>query len=268
MPLAMRFVRLSVDSARRLTWRHPEWWSVALSIAAWIALLSTPRHSLSHRSTATNLLSWLLMVVAMMFPLVAVQVRQTAFHSLWSRRHRAIGLFLGGYVVPWLAFGALVILIQRELAIDARASVIITIVIAVAWQMSPSKRRALRNCHRVMPLAPHGWRANWSCLKFGWRIGAACVCACWALMLVCAASDHSILTMCFVTMVAIQDRAGDLLTNAIQSDRARPSSIAFTSVSKSTGFDNTATAPSDMARSAVAASTCPLSKTIGGWPSS
>ena len=75
-------------------WRHPEWWSVALSIAAWIALVSTPRHSSSHRSTAINLMFWLLMVVAMMFPLVMAQVRQAAFHSLWSRRHRAIGVFL------------------------------------------------------------------------------------------------------------------------------------------------------------------------------
>ena len=115
-------------------WRYPEWWSVALSIAAWIAILSMPRHSPSHQSTATNLMLWLLMVVAMMFPLVIAQVRQAAFHSLWSRRHRAIGLFLTGYVVTWLAFGALVIFIQGQLAIDARASAIVAILIAVAWQ--------------------------------------------------------------------------------------------------------------------------------------
>ena len=235
-----------------------------MSIAAWIALLSMPRHSLSHRSTAANLMSWSLMVAAMMFPLVVGQVRQTAFHSLWTRRHRAIGLFLTGYVVPWLALGALVILIQGRLAIEARAFAIMAIVIALAWQVSPAKRRALRDCHRVMPLAPRGWRANWSCVRFGWRIGAACVCACWALMVVCTASDHDMLIMCVATMVAIHDRVGDQFTSAIQTDRARPSSIAFTSVSKSTGFDNTATAPSDIARSAVAASTCPLSKMIGG----
>ena len=76
------------------------------------------------------------MVVAMMFPLVIAQVRQAAFHSLWSRRHRAIGVFLTGYVVPWLAFGALVILIQGGLTIDTRASAIVAIVIAAAWQAS------------------------------------------------------------------------------------------------------------------------------------
>lgn len=208
MPLAMHSARLSVASARRFAWRHPEWWSVALSIAAWIALLSTPRHSLSHRTTAANLSSWFLMVVAMMFPLVIGQVRQTAFHSLWSRRHRAIGLFLTGYVVPWLACGALVILIQDELPVDARAAAIIAIAIAVAWQVSPPKRRALRNCHRVMPLAPRGWRASWSCVRFGGQIGAACVCTCWALMLVCTASDHTALTMGFATMVALHERTG------------------------------------------------------------
>ena len=207
MPLAMHSARLSVASARRFAWRHPEWWSVALSFAAWIALLSTPRHPLSHRTTATNLLSWFLMVVAMMFPLVIGQVRQTAFHSLWSRRHRAICFFLTGYAVPWLAFGALIMRVQGELAIDTRAAAITAIVIAVAWQVSPLKRRALRNCHRVMPLAPRGWRASWCCLRFGGQVGAACVCTCWALMLVCTASDHSVLTMGFATMVAIHERS-------------------------------------------------------------
>ena len=189
-------------------WRHPEWWSVALSITAWMALLSRPQHSAAHQSTAINLMLWLLMVVAMMFPLVMPQVRQAAFHSLWSRRHQAIGLFLTGYVVPWLAFGALVILIQNGLPIDKRASAIVAIVIAAAWQASRSKRRALRNCHRIMPLAPRGWRANWDCLMFGWQIGTACMCGCWAMMLVCAVSDHSILTMSVATLIAIYDRAG------------------------------------------------------------
>ena len=205
--LAIGSARLSVASGRRLMWRHPEWWSVALSITAWMALLSRPQHSAAHQSTAINLMLWLLMVVAMMFPLVMPQVRQAAFHSLWSRRHQAIGLFLTGYVVPWLAFGALVILTQREWPIDRRSAAIITILIAAAWQGSPSKRRALNNCHRIMPLAPRGWRANWDCLRFGLRIGAACVCACWALMLVCTASDHSILIMCVATIIAIYDRA-------------------------------------------------------------
>jgi len=155
-----------------------------------------------------NLIFWLLMVVAMMFPLVTAQVRQAAFHSLWSRRHRAIGVFLTGYMLPWLAFGALFIFVQGELPVDRRASVlIVAILIAAAWQASPSKRRALSRCHRIMPLSPRGWRANWDCLRFGWRIGTACVCACWALMLVCAVSDHGILTMCVATMVAIRDRA-------------------------------------------------------------
>lgn len=206
--LAFGSSRLSAASARRLMWRHPEWWSVALSVAAWIALLSAPQHSASHQSTAINLVFWLLMVMAMMFPLVIPQVRQAAFHSLWSRRYRAIGVFLTGYMAPWLGFGAVVILIQGELAIARRASTIVAILIAAVWQASACKRRALNRCHQVLPLAPRGWRANWDCLRFGWRIGTACVCACWALMLVCAVSDHSVLTMCVATMAAIHDRAG------------------------------------------------------------
>ena len=206
--LAIDPARSGVASARRLLWRHPEWWSIALGLAAWIALLAVPRHLVSHQSAAISLMFWLLMVVAMMFPLVIAQVRQVAFHSLWTRRHRAIGLFLAGYVAPWVGCGALVILIQGAFAVERRATVIVTILIAAAWQASPWKRRALARCHRIMPLAPRGWRANSDCLRFGWRIGTACVCACWALMLVCAVSDHGILAMAAATIVAIRDRVG------------------------------------------------------------
>ena len=205
---AMQYAQFSAAAAQRVIWRHPEWWSVGLSLGAWITLVSTPRHSPSHHSMAAKLMWWLVMVVAMMFPLVTAQVRQTAFGSLWTRRHRSISLFLTGYTVPWLLGGALVVVIQGQLPINARASAIIPVLLAAAWQFSPLKFRGLRNCHRVIPLAPCGWRANWSCLKFGWRIGSACLCACWALMMACAFTDHSLLTLCVATLVASRDRIG------------------------------------------------------------
>ncbi len=208
MPHFSPTARLTMTSARRFVWRFPEWWSLALTIAAWVVLFSTPRHVLSHQSTAAALQWWMLMVVAMMLPLVTAQVRHAAFHSLWSRRHRAISWFLAGYLVPWLAFGAFVVVVQGQVVVDRRAATIIAIVIAVAWQFSSSRRRALRRCHQVIPLAPRGWRADSSCLRYGWSVGASCVWACWALMMACAVADHSMWTMGAATLVASLDRTG------------------------------------------------------------
>ena len=187
-------------------WRHPEWWSIALSISAWLVLLSMPRHYFSHGAAGADAVLWLLMIVAMMFPLIVAPVRDTAFRSLWTRRHRAIACFLTGYVVCWLVFGAAIVWIRERSSIDLRALAVVAVAIAIAWQFSSWKTRALRNCHRVMPLAPVGWRADWTCARFGWRIGGACIGACGALMAACALVDHNLLTMSVVTAVAMRDR--------------------------------------------------------------
>ncbi len=49
--------------------------------------------------------AWMLMVVAMMFPLVIGSVRTVAARSLWRRRHRAIAGFLTGYAGAWFLVG-------------------------------------------------------------------------------------------------------------------------------------------------------------------
>lgn len=199
----------SFISFRELTWRHPEWWSVALSAIAWLVLLSSPWHHLFHNTSGASLLLWVLMVVAMMFPLVIAQVRDTAFRSLWRRRHRAIAFFLSGYLLSWILFGAVVLAIRARWSVDPIASAVIAILIAIAWQLSPWKRRALRRCHRVMPLAPQGWRANVSCARFGWGIGGSCIGACGALMIACALMDHSLLIMSVVTVLTMSERFAD-----------------------------------------------------------
>ena len=196
----------SVAAFRHLTWRHPEWWSLALSVAAWLVLLSSPEHYLSHRTIGASLLLWLLMVVAMMFPLVIAQVRDTAFRSLWPRRHRAIACFLAGYLFPWVVFGMAILAIRSTWTVVPSTSAVVGILIAVVWQLSPLKRHALRRCHQVIPLAPRGWRANVSCVRFGWRIGGGCIGACGGLMTACALMDHSMLTMSVATVLAISDR--------------------------------------------------------------
>jgi predicted metal-binding membrane protein len=56
--------------------------------------------------------------------------------------------------------------------------------IAVVWQFSPVKQRALNRCHAHPELAAFGAAADVAVLRFGLSHGCWCVVSCWALMLV------------------------------------------------------------------------------------
>jgi predicted metal-binding membrane protein len=66
---------------------------------------------------------------------------------------------------------------------------------AALWQLTPVHRRALTDCHRRLPLAPTGWRADRDCLRYGGTIGAACIRTSWPLMLACAFAGHGLIAM-------------------------------------------------------------------------
>src|SRR6185437_10885058 len=91
-------------------WLHPEWWSKAFCGVAWVVMLlhgwRHAGHEVHHWMTfAQELAYWMWMAAAMMLPLVFDRIWVTAANSLWSRRHRAITGFLGGYFAPWLLLG-------------------------------------------------------------------------------------------------------------------------------------------------------------------
>jgi predicted metal-binding membrane protein len=133
------------------------------------------------------------MVVAMMPPLVLSAVRATSRRSLWHRRDRAIGGFLVGYLAPWIVAGLAVGLGAAAVAGargpgDLAAEAVLAAVafaVAAAWQLTAVKRRAMWSCHRTVPLAPDGWRADRDCVRYGWVIGRRCLLSCWAMMLAC-----------------------------------------------------------------------------------
>ena len=78
--------------------------------------------------------------------------------------------------------------------------------IAAVWQLAPIRLRALRACHRSVPLAPRGWRADADCLRFGWLTGGQCVLSCWALMLACVLAGHTLLAMVGVAAIGVAER--------------------------------------------------------------
>jgi predicted metal-binding membrane protein len=200
---------------RRAAWPHPEWWALALSAAAWIDLVAGSAGSpggghAAHGSVLTVTSRWSIMVIAMMFPLVVGSIRTTAERSLWSRRHRAIIVFLAGYLATWLAAGVALHLaittvdISRWVPSSLLAAV--AFALAAAWQFGVPKWRAVRACHRAARLAPHGWRADCDCGRYGWMVGRQCVMSCGPLMLALQLTSHSVPILLSISALTLFER--------------------------------------------------------------
>src|SRR5262245_38413651 len=135
---------------RRVVWRHPEWWALALSAAAWLVIVSEAAVSSgtthdAHRSVIADVRDWLLMVLAMMLPLSVAAIQATADRSLWRRRHVAIAAWLSGYIAMCLLFGVALIVSLRLFGSTWQSStvVLISFLIAAAWQVLSSVARVL-----------------------------------------------------------------------------------------------------------------------------
>jgi predicted metal-binding membrane protein len=137
------------------------------------------------------------MVIAMMVPLTITNVRHVAQSSLWRRRNRAIAGFLVGYLAVWVVVQTIIVETWGLLIplVGWGAAAGIAMIAAALWEVSPIKRRRLRRCHRTVPLAPRGWRADADCARYGVSTGFSCVTVCWALMVAAAAFSHSVVVM-------------------------------------------------------------------------
>ncbi len=151
--------------------------------AAW-ALLATMAHAL-HGAPAlsTALALWAVMCVAMMLPAATAAARHVARNSLAWRRGRAVGGFVAVYLGLWVAFGAVVLAVASLLPAPTAPVLAALLLVAAGYELTPLKLRALRGCHRSVPLAPTGPRAALSLVRFGLVNGGSCVASCWALML-------------------------------------------------------------------------------------
>jgi len=217
---------------RQLAW-HPEWWVYAVAGTAALLLvagtLASPdtgaaaghhthegHHSMGPSADVegpwASWLSawqhWTLMVLAMMLPVVAPQVRRVATRSLWSRRHRAAVTFVLGYVVVWLVLGAglvgvVVALGGQEQLAPGLAAVLL---LAAGWQVSGPRRRMLRRCASLRLGAATGLAADLNCARAGLSSGLRCVFTCGPLMVAMALS-HSLLLMAGVMVVLLSERA-------------------------------------------------------------
>ena len=195
--------------------RHPEWWMIAASAAAWGWIVMLGRGHAAHHAMhgmhaadahplALQAAAWGAMVVAMMFPLTVAGVRHVAraAESGWARQ-RAIAGFLGGYALVWLAAGTVVVAaVEGASMLAGRTAAALAIaLLAAAWEVAPGHRTRLRRCHHHAALLGRA-----ACARFGAENGLRCVVACWALMAACAAFAHALPVMAVLFGVQVSGR--------------------------------------------------------------
>jgi predicted metal-binding membrane protein len=205
-----------VPGSRELFWAHPEWWVVGLGLAAWLPVVqhgitrSGSAHA-DHLSFAAELGYWHAMVLAMMLPIIATKARDVAIRSFAERRHRAIGLFLIGYLVPWSALGTLAAA-ARTLAwipwTHSQWPTVAAFAAATIWALLPVRERAMVMSYGHEPvIAPAGWDADRDCVKAGLAIGSWCFVSCWALMLACVVSGHHLVAVVIGAAIGLVEGA-------------------------------------------------------------
>lgn len=215
MSITLRAVNNGIrDKLRRLGWRYPEWWVVMAAAAAWMFVAGVFHLHASHTGItpgtghAQGTLGMVAMVLAMMLPLTLTNVRHVALSSLWRRRHRAIAGFLVGYLAVWIVVQSAIVGTWGLLAglVGWGTAGGVAMVAAALWEVAPIKRQRLRRCHRTVPLAPRGWRADTDCAKYGVTTGFSCVTMCWALMVAAATFSHSLMVMTVLFGVQMSGR--------------------------------------------------------------
>lgn len=190
-------------AAAALSWR-PEWPVAALVGAAWL-LVSAMQMMGNHLLHASPpLAAWSVMTLLMMVPVTLPAIRYLAFNSYRTRRSRAMSIYLAAYLGAWLVFGALAISLVsagEALGLPLRSMLIAILLAAAGWQLSPSRRRALRSCRNTVPLPPTGLRADAACARFAIQQAMHCMKICWPVMLLMAIVGHALLPMLILTVL-------------------------------------------------------------------
>jgi len=145
------------------------------------------------------LVTWVVMMSAMMFPSISPMVLMHARMAAGQRERGkgdqagATTFFVGGYLIAWTAAGLAgyaIYELGRSLSIDAfswdrggpylAGAVLIG---AAAYQLTPLKDACLRKCRNPLVFLLGSWRfGRAGALRMGAEHGAWCVGCCWALM--------------------------------------------------------------------------------------
>ena len=149
-----------------------------------------PASHASHASTenvAGLLIGWALMLTAMMAPLLIPALRHVRARSLRSRRWRVVSLVTVAHAAVWTVGGIVLLAVAsalRSVTGHADLTVLLGLVAALSWQLSPLKQYCLNRHCAHPPISSFGSAADRDALRFGATHAAWCLGSCWALMLV------------------------------------------------------------------------------------
>ncbi|GEM_PF-1704814 len=216
--------------------RWPASWVWLMSLATWVwlfysAFIAGGSVQMSHPSLVTmvygstdltdfliqlsaSMLPWMLMVIAMMFPLLNTQVEHVAFSLPRSERAKGVLSFLSGYSLTWLAVGAglqlLIAVIDMLLA--GRSAIFKASLPAVAFLLAaavvwwPQRIVWMAACGLRMPLRINTWKSHLDSFNYGMKKGFVCARTCWIPMFALMLAHHNLWTMALVTLVLIYER--------------------------------------------------------------
>ena len=140
---------------------------------------------------------WVLMIVAMMLPttLPLLEIFRRIARAR-ADRNLLVALLIAGYLVVWIAFGALAHMLDwlvhvlatnvAWLTFNAWLFGTVALLVAGAFQFSDLKYRCLDKCRTPLSFVTSHWRGRnqrWQSFKLGLYHGAFCVGWCWAIML-------------------------------------------------------------------------------------
>lgn len=205
---------LSEFSLKQEASRRASWFLAALVVSAWGLLFAWQRSPyadlLGHEALADHhisftmhlalfLLSWLLMILAMMLPVNLPAILDARGGRAQSFSTTAAVVL--GYITPWVLFGLLAFLGDSRLheltehggPLERTSGFIApAIILAVGiYQLTPFKHSFTERC-RLPENARIGGNAGRMARAFprGLRLGAVCMGSCWALMLLMFALGH------------------------------------------------------------------------------
>jgi predicted metal-binding membrane protein len=186
-----------------LAWRAATYGALlaAAVLAWWLTALRTQSMMMSDSTggVAFFLVTWVLMMAAMMFPSVAPMV--ATFVSIQRGRRAkqmpapvgATAAFVVGYLVVWSAAGLLALGVLRLVEArfggtgfwdeDGHWLTATVLVVAAAYELTPLKYACLRRCRSPVGFVLHAWRdGRPGAMQMGSMHGLWCVGCCWGLM--------------------------------------------------------------------------------------
>ena len=191
----------ALQRLHRISARHPEWWMILLSAAAWVFVAGgSPESHAEVSGPGARAAALAAMVVAMMLPLTAGRLREMARSTTSPFRHRAAAAFVAGYMAVWM-LAMIAIDAAWRLTLSAAGWAVaagIVIAAAVLWEAAPGKWRQVPH--------GHGRRMDAGSAGSGAVAGASCVASCWALMAACVVFAHSLPVMAAFFLVQLHGR--------------------------------------------------------------